>query len=74
MPISIWWPKRKAGGEETGRLHHVTGERHQPYSEPTEQNPAAENQVHRAAIAVKQLIRAPACHQRADKTAQLRTW
>ncbi len=61
----------KAGGKETGRLHHVAGEWHQPQAADRQQNPGGENQVHRPAIAVKQLIRAPARHQRADKTAYL---
>ncbi len=61
----------EADGEEARRLHHVAGERHQPQRADGEQNPGGENEVHRTAVAVEQLIRAPARHQRADKPAQL---
>ncbi|SSM44836.1 Uncharacterised protein [Klebsiella pneumoniae] len=62
----------ETGSEEAGRLHDIAGERHQPQAANRQQNSGGENQVHRPTVAVKQLIRAPPRHQRADKTAQLK--
>ena len=60
----------ETGSEETGRLHDIAGERHQPQRTNGEQNSGGKNQVHWTAVAVKQLVRAPPRHQRTDKSPQ----
>ncbi len=58
-------------GEETGCLHHIAEEGHQPQRPHRQQYPHREDEVHRPAIAVEQLVRSPARHQGTDKAPHL---
>ncbi len=62
---------KETGGEETGRLHHVAGERHQPQRTHREQNPAAKIKFIGPRLPLKSLSE-PQPATSADKSPQLK--
>ncbi len=61
----------EADGKEAGRLHHIAEEGHQPQRPDRQQDPHRKDEVHRATVAVEQLVRSPTRHQGADKAPYL---